>query len=56
MLSYPPVNNMIRINISSADEGRLKVGADDIKKLLDDKNNILRNSIKDIRPAKCADI
>ena len=51
MLSYPPVNNMIRINISSADEGRLKVGADDIKRLLDDKNNNLANSIKILGPA-----
>ena len=44
MLSYPPVNNMIRINISSADEDRLKVGADD-------KNNNLANSIKILGPA-----
>ena len=51
MLSYPPVNNMIRINISSADEDRLKVGADDIKRLLDDKNNNLANSIKILGPA-----
>lgn len=51
MLSYPPVNNMIRINISSADEGRLNVGADDIKRLLDDKNNNLANSIKILGPA-----
>ena len=51
MLSYPPVNNMIRINISSADEGRLKVGVDDIKRLLDDKNNNLANSIKILGPA-----
>ena len=51
MLSYPPVNNMIRINISSSDEGRLKVGADDIKRLLDDKNNNLANSIKILGPA-----
>lgn len=51
MLSYPPVNNMIRINISSADEGRLKVGTDDIKRLLDDKNNNLANSIKILGPA-----
>lgn len=51
MLSYPPVNNMIRINISSADEVRLKVGADDIKRLLDDKNNNLANSIKILGPA-----
>ena len=51
MLSYPPVNNMIRINISSADEGSLKVGADDIKRLLDDKNNNLVNSIKILGPA-----
>ena len=51
MLSYPPVNNMIRINISSADEGRLKVVADDIKRLLDDKNNNLANSIKILGPA-----
>jgi len=48
MLSYPPVNNMIRI---SADEDRLKVGADDIKRLLDDKNNNLANSIKILGPA-----
>lgn len=51
MLSYPPVNNMIRINISSADEGRLKAGTDDIKRLLDDKNSNLANSIKILGPA-----
>ncbi len=51
MLSYPPVNNMIKINISSADEKKLTVATDCIKKLLDNKVEKLTSDIKILGPS-----
>ena len=51
MLSYPPVNNVIRINISSADEEKLATATDCIKKLLDKRTEKLTTDIKILGPS-----
>ena len=51
MLSYPPVSNMIKINISSEDENKLLKAAENIKQLLEKKTAGLSDNIKLLGPS-----
>lgn len=54
MLSYPPVSNMIKVNISSSDEDGLNIAARGIKELLDEKADKLSDGIKVLGPSNAS--
>lgn len=54
MLSYPPVSNMIKVNISSSDEEGLNIAARGIKELLDEKADKLSDGIKVLGPSNAS--
>ncbi len=54
MLSYPPVSNMIKVNISSSDEEGLDIAARGIKELLDEKADKLSDGIKVLGPSNAS--